>query len=65
YNPDKSYELVSWEDYEDWLTRCGFEAEYTKGEGLRVTGKLGDIYIFRNKRDVYIWLLESDGETYE
>ncbi|MHA2065302.1 MAG: hypothetical protein ACXABY_13080 [Candidatus Thorarchaeota archaeon] len=64
YNPDRSYELASWEDYEDWLKRCEFEAEYIKGEGMKVIGKLGDVYMLPTKKDVYIWLLESDGNTY-
>ena len=64
HNPDKSYELASWQDYSAWLVRTGHDAEYTPGEGIRVTNKDGSVTIFTTKKAVYVWLLESDGEKY-
>jgi len=65
HNPDRSYDVASWIDYVLWLERCNYSAvSYLRGQGITCITPSGDMKVFENKKDIYVHLLEEDGEKY-
>jgi hypothetical protein len=58
YDPDKSYTLASWEDYQSWLERIGYVVTLVQGQGIVVHTEDADIAL-ATKREVYEWILEN------
>ena len=66
HNPDKAYELASWQDYIDWMyrTKLFSDIRYVSGLGIAARNYGGRPVSFGSKKVIFIYLLEMDGEKY-
>jgi len=65
YNPNKSYTVASWQDYIDWMKRFGFtDIQYDTKLGISCRTPWGRPKSFKTKKEIFVYLMESNGEKY-
>jgi hypothetical protein len=61
YNPDKSYDMATWQDYVEWCGRLGHDVRWSKHHRvLTIVEEDGTEREFKTKQEVYEYLLGDE-----